>query len=243
MMYWHILFSSLIAIFSLTARESAALGPRKNKRVASSTSDSARAETLAAHCQTLPHSVVLRGRSAKSGLRKNFPALGHWATESHYVTTSDTSFQKRYPRSQSEGIASHLSNSCRLLQRQFPSLSANCAEVYHDSWERRWTPSEGGTIGQGARSKFRPSLTEEMWQGNMMFAGGHLPPHGTRYLLRNPSNGRAAVISFGFERGPANTHRYLGGLSSEAIWYLGSDRLEVSYLANQHAALGPTHCP
>lgn len=171
-----------------------------------------------------------------------FPRSGIFTIESHYLTTNDNVV----PTSDTDGVQAHLSYSCGLLQVMGWNVSSDCHEVY-PAFLATWTPAEGGgNIGQGARGSYRPAPLEEMFQGNLDYAPGQLPPPATRYIITNPSNGRSIVASFGYEIGPSDP-KWLGGLTPEAHYYL--DRynndttvLEMGRASNQSLPFGPIQC-
>lgn len=188
--------------------------------------------------ETITWSVGLKG---PSGWTKtvSLPAKGNFCTESHYVTDG-VSFKTStgWPSTQTDGMNSHLEESTKVLQQYFPGLTKD--QVYKQSWMTKWTPAEGGgNIGQGSISR-KPSILEEMFQGNMMFASGQKPSPGTRFLVTNEANGKKCVIQMGFETGPG-AEKYLGGLTTEVHFVLGSDDstvLTLEKLKDESAQLG-----
>lgn len=166
------------------------------------------------------------------------PAVGRFVCESHYATSADMYGSRLFPNSISEGIGEHLQRSLAVLKLYEPSVSA--AEVYNASWKNQWTPPENGKAGQGSVGDKKPSIAEEIWQGNMMWASnGDKPKPGTKFLVE--ANGRKCVIQMGYETGPGE-ESFLGGLVPEVHWYLktnNSSMIKLSYLADQKIPLGP----
>lgn len=164
------------------------------------------------------------------------PKVGFLVEESHYLTKEDLQISG-YPRTSKEGIEEHLTRSCDFLR-------APCSELYRQSWEKVWTPSEGGgNIGGNARS-VRPTMIQELFQGNMMFSKDSFPKPGEKWLVKNHFTGKAVVVSMGYEIGPGSK-KYLGGISVEAHYFLGSNNeseLEFGKLKNQEIDYGPIKC-
>lgn len=171
----------------------------------------------------------------------DLPTAGMFVEESHYANR-DESFgaEKRlFPKTVTENIDRHLENSCKLLRVFLPM--ANCALVYGQPWQRQWTPSESGQIGQGARGNSKPDEISELFQGNMMFARGYLPPRGTRYIMTNKLNGRKIVVNFGYEVGPGSP-KWLGGITREVNYYLetvNGSILNIGKASDQTLPMGP----
>lgn len=166
------------------------------------------------------------------------PAKGKFVEESHYATTEDTfPGGNPFPATSFEGIDAHLDRSFQILKAQFPDAIKGA--VYKQSWQKQWTPPEGGKAGQAARGSLKPTPDQEMWQGNMMFAKGELPKPGTKFLMR--ANGKSCVIQMGFEIGPG-AEKFLGGVTREVHWYLGTgneSEIEIALLKDQGLPLGP----
>lgn len=165
-----------------------------------------------------------------------FPTSGKFVVESHYATNELSEF----PDSSIEGMESHLSRSCALLER----ADIKCPS-YSNSWEHVWTPSESGKIGQGARGASQLvglNAWDEMWMGTQMWAKGYIPKPGTKYLLH--ANNKFVVVQFGWETGPSG-FKYLGGLTVEVHKYLGttsSSVIDIGLLKNQNILTGPINC-
>lgn len=178
----------------------------------------------------------------------DLPASGKFVEESHYATKDETfGVEKRlFPKEGREEIERHLKRSCELLFNLYKiGDNLNCSEIYKNSWERCWTPSENGKVGQGARGDFKPDPVSELWQGNMMFASGQLPKLGTKYIVTNPSNGKKVVINMGYEIGPGDKS-FLGGVTTEVHYVLkaqNSTILKLGKAADQSLPYGPiTNC-
>lgn len=166
------------------------------------------------------------------------PAVGRFVCESHYATTADMFGSRLFPNSVSEEIAEHLHRSIVELRKYEPNVATT--DVFNASWKNQWTPPENGKAGQGAVGGKKPSVIEEMWQGNMMWASSAAKPKpGTKFLVE--ANGRKCVIQMGYETGPGE-ESFLGGLVPEVHWYLrtnNSSLIKLSYLADQTTPLGP----
>lgn len=180
----------------------------------------------------------------------SFPRSGNFVTESHYATTEDGFDGGRlFPATSTEGMATHMDRACDLLHviYGFKDLREDCAEIYNDSWDRVWTPAEGGQQGQGAVGNLRPTPVQELWQGNLMYSSGGKPRPGTKYIVRNPASGRAVVVSMGFEVGPNDTGTFLGGLTTETQWALDNRSprntpMEIGLARDQNLPYGPIDC-
>lgn len=173
--------------------------------------------------------------------KKQLPTIGTFITESHYATTTEVFNGRKFPNTLTENIDAHLTRSCNMLKHVY-GLDVVCADLYKNSWARKWTPAEHGLMGQAARGNIKPTPEMELWQGNLLFKT--LPKHGTKYLVRNPKSGRTIVASFGTEVGPPASVAF-GGLTVEAMWYLkaiNGNSLEVGELKDQTLNYGPIVC-
>ncbi|HEY8097117.1 MAG TPA: hypothetical protein VIE65_13620, partial [Methylobacter sp.] len=152
-------------------------------------------------CATEPFSAFTSNREAIK-----FPASGKFVLESHLATNSDSfSGGRLFPRTVTENIQVHLDNSCHELKK----INANidCAAVYKTRYHNEWTPPEHGKAGQGSVGDVKPTIQEEMYSGNMMWAPGKKPAAGTKFLAS--FNGKTVVFVMGYETGP-NDSRWLG---------------------------------
>ena len=158
----------------------------------------------------------------------SLPITGKTVEESHYLTQED---QKKVS-SISEAITSHIARS----KEFYPS------SIYNLPWQKQWTPAEGGgLIGVGARTDWRPTVQEEIWQGNMFFKT--LPKLGTRFLACNEKAKKCAILHFGYEIGP-NKKYGIAGVTTEAYQYLkaGTSEITFKYLVDQTLPFGPVVC-
>lgn len=194
------------------------------------------------NCTTVKETVRLRWGET------SFPSTGKFVVESHYATEEET-FENAaaFPKTMTDEIARHLDLSCALLHSAF-GFTGNCADIYRASYERVWTPAEGGGVaGQAARSQLKPSLEQELWQGNLMYASIHdMPAPGTKYIATNTKNGKSVVVSMGFEIGPAQ-RTFLGGLVTEVQYFLGtlqddSSKVTLGRAQDQSLPYGPIVC-
>lgn len=172
-------------------------------------------------------------KSGKWAKTITLPVVGKFVVESHYATVSDKfGGGRQFPNNDTEGIYAH-------LKRASEVLGVSPEILFESVWERKWTPPENGKAGQGAVGDQKPTDEQEMWQGNMMWANGHKPTPGTKFLVE--ANGKACVIQMGFETGPGE-QKFLGGFVPEVHWFLGTDnssQVKLSYLKNQSVPLGP----
>jgi uncharacterized protein (TIGR02594 family) len=169
----------------------------------------------------------------------NIPTSGKFVTESHYVTSADA-FASKYPSNAREGIDAHMLRSLALYKKFDPS--ADLDDLYSAGYEKVWTPSEGGNIGQGSIGNSQLTLLKpesELWLMNMMWAAGNKPDPETKYLLS--ANGRNVVVSAGYETGPGSA-KYLGGVTPEVHHWLGTNNdsiIHIEFLADQTTPVGP----
>lgn len=170
------------------------------------------------------------------------PYSGRFVEESHYVTSSDK-FLSPWPKTKKEEIHHHLKESLRIYRRFEPK--ATLADLFPNSWNKEWTPEEGGRFGQGSvgdlqRSELTTSM--EMWFMTMMWANGERPKPGTKFLLS--TNDKHIIVVAGFETGPSD-QKYLGGITREVHHWLGTnsqDSIKIQLLENQSLTPGPIRC-
>jgi len=184
-------------------------------------------------CETKVEKINLINRNGFS-----LPATGYMVEESHYLVKGDS-----FPKSASDGIELHIQKNCSLLRKFAPGLDAKCTPVYKNSWERVWTPAEGGRVGQGARGMNFPSREEVIWQANMFFAKGFLPNPGEKWLVTNIATKKSFVVNMGYEVGPRDS-KWIGGLVPEASYMVGGAGVEVSLgrILDQNVSYGPINC-
>ena len=171
------------------------------------------------------------------------PCIGKFAEERHYVTTKDKFFKIDFPKNETDNIASHLKRSFEIY-KEYDSLAV-FNEVYKNSWNKAWTPSERGECGQGSIGKvqlttLKPKL--ELWMLTMMWEKGSKPKIGTKFILR--ANGKSVVVVAGFETGPAS-EEYIGGVTCEVHRWLQTNnhsQIEILYPKNQNIPIGPVIC-
>ncbi|GAB5527833.1 MAG: hypothetical protein Roseis2KO_57050 [Roseivirga sp.] len=196
-------------------------------------------------CRAKPASIEQafpRGSSPWSRTLE-LPATGKFVEESHYVTTDDNFESKAWPSTNNEGIKSHLERSFKIYKTYDPN--AEIDELYSQTWQKEWTPEEGGYFGQGSvgiSQLSELSADMEMWFLTMMWASGKRPEKGTRFLLS--ANGRNVVVQAGYETGPAS-EKYIGGVTREVHHWLNTSsasEIRIKKHINQKAALGPVNC-
>ncbi|MBO3696881.1 hypothetical protein [Roseivirga sp. E12] len=170
------------------------------------------------------------------------PTSGRFVEESHYVTSSEK-LASSWPKTKTEGIQHHLKESLKIYRRFEPK--ASLTDLYPNSWNKEWTPEEGGRFGQGSvgdlqRSELTTSM--EMWFMTMMWAKGERPKPGTKFLLS--ANDKRIIVVAGFETGPSD-QKYLGGVTREVHHWLGTnsqDSIKVQLLGNHSLDPGPIRC-
>lgn len=194
-------------------------------------------------CELSDFKVELVGPKKKWNLTVQMPFVGKFVGECHYVTALDKQI-KTSPKSSTDGIQEHLDRECLIYQTTVQNIP--CDKIFNDKWDKCWTPSEGGTIGEGAVGidwqKKSLMATHEMWGMNMMWGPGQKPKPGTRFLLS--FNGKSVVAYAGNETGPGS-NEFLGGVSPAIHAYLGannSSQIVISYLKDQTLDFGPINC-
>ena len=71
------------------------------------------------------------------------------------------------------------------------------------------------------------------------------PAGGTRMIVKNPGNGRAVVVSAGWETGPGS-NTAIAGVTEEVHHWLGTqhrDTLQIGFAVDDTLPLGPIDCP
>ena len=191
-------------------------------------------------CETVKESIwVTKGSSSKE---IKLPKAGKFVLESHLASKEDGFADGRiFPKTTAEGINTHLEKSCQILK----SISGNldCLTVYKTKYHKVWTPAEGGKAGQGSVGDLKPSLREEMFSGNMMWDKQSKPSAGTKFVAK--FKGKAVVFVMGYETGPADLNKWLGGLQGEVFYYLNAtakDDIEIGRLKDQSLEVGPVSC-
>lgn len=171
-------------------------------------------------------------------------ATGRFVEESHYVTSLDEFPDGRlFAESKDENIDAHLTRSLALYHFFDPNLTLE--QLYPNAHNKVWTPPEGGKAGQGAIGAGQVKILEakdELWLVTMMWAKGHKPKPGTKFLME--ANGKQVVVVAGFETGPAG-QQYLGGITREVHAWLGTNNqseITISFLKDQTVASGPVTC-
>ncbi|MCE7995602.1 MAG: hypothetical protein HEP71_26725 [Roseivirga sp.] len=171
------------------------------------------------------------------------PATGKFVEESHYITTQDDFGNKAWPAEKNDHIKAHLQRSFRAYKKYDRKMTL--VELYDKTWQKEWTPEEGGHFGQGsvgASQLNELSVEMEMWFLTMMWAKGNKPAKGTRFLLS--ANGKSVVVQAGYETGPAS-ESYIGGVTREVHKWLNTtsdSEVTISKLKNQEMILGPVNC-
>lgn len=157
------------------------------------------------------------------------PTIGPVVKEAHLVTDGD-GFGGGWPDSFTDRLDAHYA-----LSEATTGFSAERTEP--------WAPAgEGGSeYGQGATGVPLP-VEDEAWYLNMYWRDR--PEPGTRFVVRNPANGRAVVAAGGYETGPG-ANDSIAGVVEEVHLSLGTghrDDLEIGFAADQNLPLGPIAC-
>lgn len=197
-------------------------------------------------CETVKEKLWLCSNRDCSGSQEiSLPKTGKFVLESHLATQSDKfgSDQKRlFPKNVKEGIELHLEESCQVLKAI--DEKTDCKKVYATKYHKEWTPPEGGKAGQGSVGDLKPTATEEALSGNMMWDKDSKPTPGTKFLVTFKD--KAVVIAMGYETGPRDIKKWLGGLQGEVFYLLGAtsnDQITIARLKDQSQKLGPISCP
>jgi hypothetical protein len=168
-----------------------------------------------------------------------YPATGDFVIESHYATKEDKFGSRFFPKNMTEGINKHLDRSC-VLYKNLTGFTGACEEIYNTSYKKVWTPPESGKAGQGSVGNLKPTPSEELFFGTQMWANGQKPPVGQKHLMCRKD--KCLVVVFGYETGPAQ-EKYLGGVTTEVIHYLGSNKgITIELLKDQSLLPGPICC-
>ena len=174
----------------------------------------------------------------------NLPLTGKFTEESHFVTDKDSFDDARlFANGKDENIDSHLERSYEIYKKYDSTLTFQ--NLYAKWWQKVWTPSEGGEIGQGSVGKVQVnelSPAMEMWFLNMMWAPGQRPARGTKFILEYDS--KHIVVIAGYETGPADK-KFVGGVTREVHAFLGTNPnsdIKISLLKYQNSPIGPVKC-
>lgn len=170
-------------------------------------------------CKTKPMTI-----ETKNVGNINLPSKGKVVQESHIVTAEEN-FQ---PTSITDKIQEHYKITSEAIGKNY---------VHND----KWTPAEGGgRIGRG--SSISPPASVEPWIFNMYWTGSSIPAPGTRFIIRNPANGKTVVAAGGYETGPSTG--YLLGAQEEVLQALGftGGEVEVALAEDQSLPFGPIEC-
>lgn len=193
-------------------------------------------------CTPRPITIDRLGGGAPIAL----PSSGEIWGESHYVTSEDDFPGGRaWPQNQTERINQHLHHSLAIYQQYDPNATIDSLYGQLPQYQKVWTPSEGGEIGQGSIGDGQLQLLTpemELWLFTMFWTSGSKPDPGTKFLL---SHGNKSVVAVGgFETGPGDTSK-LGGTTWEVHAWLGTgndSEIQVSLLENQMVPIGPVQC-
>lgn len=173
----------------------------------------------------------------------SFPRTGAVVLESHLASVVDSfdGGNRYFPKTTTEGIQSHLDRSCTLLRVAI--ADADCEKAYASKYVKVWTPPEGGKAGQGSLGDLKPSLLEEMFTCNMMWTRKTKPKAGEKWLAKFKD--KAVVVVMGYETGPGDTKKWIGGCQGEVFYALGAPHqstLTLGRLIDQSLNPGPVVC-
>ncbi len=169
-----------------------------------------------------------------SGKTYKIPATsGGISQEDHLATSAETFSGRDYPSSEKEGLDNHLS---------ITNYSTNCSGCP----KGKWTPPEGGLMGQGSGSK--PPASTEPWGMNMRWkdaTGNKInPPAGTKVIITATKTGKSVVAAAGYEWGPGNT-QYIAGAQNEVLHNLDishGGEVTIGFAVDQTVPYGPINC-
>lgn len=140
------------------------------------------------------------------------PQTGKIVKEAHMVTDHDQAVHGKgwWPSTSQENLAEHKKYTAEITG-------------FTGAGTEAWCPAnEGGCeYGQGSTGVAVPALAEA-WYICMYWK--NKPAKGTRFLVMNPSNGKAVVAAAGYETGPGDGSR-LGGAVEEVHDYCGTKHL------------------
>lgn len=134
-------------------------------------------------------------------------------------------------------VESHLQITSETIENHLQMTQIIYPMVFKNSWDKVFTPAEGGgKVGQGSRPE-KPSMEEEVYRANMYFAKNR--PLGEKWLLRRGE--RTIVVDMSHELGPPRKHGLIG-FSSEVEDYLGGiDDVWIGRVDSK-LPLGPIAC-
>lgn len=197
------------------------------------------------NCDMVAEDLLLQYNSggAKGTYTQTMPVTKPMAHESHYIVPG---LDPEGLTTQTDRIKPHLQRTCDQLLRgkwakYFPGMSADCHEIYRGGGWSEWTPPEP-TRGHGSAAY--PGVECEAATANMYWTSKSAPAKGTRFLAKNPKNGKVFVLCMGYEAGPGDK-AFGGGLGSEAMYYLGAAHgsvLTLARAADQTLPYGPVEC-
>lgn len=175
---------------------------------------------------------------------QQMPVTKPIAHEAHYLIKN---LDPKVVNSQTDAIAVHLARTCKLLTagmwaKFYPGVKTDCASIYDSAGGKEWTPPEPDR-GRGS-GDYYPSVECEAATGNMFWGPGASPKPGTRFLVKNPKNGKSFVLCMGYEAGPGDKV-FAGGIGTEAMKYLGAQHgstLTLGRAVDQTLAYGPIEC-
>jgi hypothetical protein len=185
----------------------------------------------------------IKTKSIKWQRNINLPTSGRFSEESHYVTNQDKFINFDFPKNSTDSIAEHLERSYLIYKRYDPLAKFNA--LYKNSWNKVWTPSEGGEFGEGSIGNKQLKLLNpetELWLMTMMWSNNSMPKTGEKFIVS--ANNRSVVVVAGYETGPLSED-FIGGLTCEVHSWLKTNNksiIKISYPKNQNIPIGPITC-
>jgi hypothetical protein len=163
-----------------------------------------------------------------NGDRLYMPSIFKLAREAHIVTESHKKFRNSWPESFKDDIEEHY---------KLSESSTEYSMIRNEPWCFSDKPDRH--FGQGKEGQ-KPSEMEEGWYISLNWK--EVPPRGTRFIIKNPVNGRTVVAIAGYETGTGRTGNLAGGICEEIHHYLGTghgSKLEVGVAKDQTLCPGP----
>jgi hypothetical protein len=163
-----------------------------------------------------------------NGEKLYLPSIFKVSREAHIVTENHSRFEYSWPESFKDCIEEHYK-----LSERYTGYTM----IRNEPW--CFPYNTGSYFGQG-RKEQKPSETEEGWYINLKWKKA--PRKGTRFIIKNPVNGRSVVAIAGYDTWRGNTGDMIGGVCEEIHHYLGTDhggKLEVGFACDQTLGPGP----
>ncbi len=163
-----------------------------------------------------------------NGEKLYLPSIFKVSREAHIVTENHSRFKYSWPESFKDCIEEHYK-----LSERYTGYTM----IRNEPW--CFPYNTGSYFGQ-ERKEQKPSEAEEGWYINLKWKKA--PRKGTRFIIKNPVNGRSVVAIAGYDTWRGNTGDMIGGVCEEIHHYLGTDhggKLEVGFACDQTLGPGP----